>query len=373
MKPAMLADPILHIAPNYVQLGRRKLLYFGGCDYFRLSYRNEIRKAAARVLMGGGWNVAASRATTGNHPLYQQLETELASFFKSNSALFLPTGYAANQAVGQALAGQFTEAWLDAKCHASLLDAATFLGCKIVHFPHRDVEALQRLSRPAARRGRIIVLTDGVFGSGGTVARLKEYRRVLPPDAWMWVDDCHGAGVLGNHGRGTPEHEHLGRERLIQTTTLSKAFGAYGGVVLCNKHLKKTITTRSHAFIGGTPLPLPLAAAGVAAVQLLRSNQSMRRRLAGNMRRMTNSLKGCGLSIPGEGAPIIPIVPKHASDANSLCARLLKAGIHPPFIHYPGGPASGYFRFAISSEHSGEQLSRLIALLSDYAADRGSI
>src|SRR5260221_8938021 len=86
LKPAMLAAPILHIAPNYVRFGRRKLIYFGGCDYFRFSYRAEIRYAAARVLRDGGWNVAASRATTGNHPLYRELETALARFFKSESA-----------------------------------------------------------------------------------------------------------------------------------------------------------------------------------------------------------------------------------------------------------------------------------------------
>jgi len=186
---------------------------------------------------------------------------------------------------------------------------------------------------------------------------------VLPSAGTVLVDDAHGAGVLGRSGRGTAEHLGVAGKRLIQTITLSKAFGVFGGAVLSTRALRARVIARSRLFSGSTPMPLPLVCAALAAVKLLQTDRGLRRRLADKTHYVKTALREAnfpGASGPG---PIIPFIPRHAHQAALLRRRLLAASIHPPFIDYPGAPASGFFRFALSSEHTQAQLDGLIGAL----------
>jgi len=175
----------------------------------------------------------------------------------------------------------------------------------------------------------------------------------------LLVDDAHGSGTLGRHGRGSLEFLGVSDGRIIQTVTLSKAFGVYGGAVLGSRRLRNRIISRSRLFTGNTPLPLPLANAALTALQVVRDDTRMRRRLLFNTRYVKSALNSAGFPAPDGPGPIAPIEPRDTRHAESLRRRLLAHGIHPHLIRYPGGPASGYFRFAISSEHSAEQLDAL--------------
>lgn len=341
----------------------RKLLYFGGCDYLRLSHHPAIRRAARLAVRQVGLNVAASRVTTGNHPLYETLERELAEFFGAEAAVVISCGYLTNMAVAQALAGQFTHALLDARAHACLADAARFLDCPVLSFAHRDPKALADRVRRLGRKARVLVLTDGLFSHDGSVAPLRAYLAVLPSTAQILVDDAHGAGVLGAQGRGTPEYEQVDRAPLIQTVTLSKAFGVYGGAILGSRALRQAIIQCSDVFAGNTPLPLPVAAAALAAVRLVRARPDLRQRLHRNSAWVKQRLRGAGLTVPEHPGPIVSVEPRHPRQVQRITKRLLVAGIYPSLIQYPGGPASGYFRFAISSAHTRAQLARLVQAL----------
>jgi 7-keto-8-aminopelargonate synthetase-like enzyme len=187
--------------------------------------------------------------------------------------------------------------------------------------------------------------------------------RLLPKTTTLLVDDAHGAGTIGSTGCGTAEFLGVRSPRIIRTMTLSKAFGAYGGAVLGSRKLCEQVTVHSRIFTGNTPLPLPLANAALTALQIVRSDGRMRRRLLFNTRYVKAALSNAGFPVPDGPGPIVPIVPRDARHAESLRRRLLAHEIHPPFIHYPGGPASGYFRFVISSEHSAEQLDALTECL----------
>ena len=227
-----LGAPMLLIDPLHARVGGRTLLYFGGCDYFRLSWQPRIRRALRRGMERWGVNVAASRRTTGNRRLYEQLEQGLADFFEVESAVLVSSGYATGLAVGQALSGEFTHAFIDTRAHGALLDATLFLGCPVARFAHRDVSDLARRIGRTGRSSRVLVLTDGMFSHDGSVAPLRAYARLLGRNGRLLVDDAHGAGVLGEHGRGSAECEGVEDARLIRTITLSKAFGVYGGAIL---------------------------------------------------------------------------------------------------------------------------------------------
>jgi 7-keto-8-aminopelargonate synthetase-like enzyme len=365
MKSAMTLPPPLQLAGRtHVLLGRRRLCYFGGCDYFRMASHPRVLRALREGLKEFGLNVAASRMTTGNHRIYERLERSLAQFFGAQTATLAPNGSAPNTMVAQALAGQFSHALIDERAHGCLLDAARLLDCPILKFPHRDAPGLARLIE---RLGAIkpLVMTDGMFSHDGSVAPLKEYLAVLPRGGRLLVDDAHGAGVLGATGRGTPEHAGVSTTRIIQTITLSKAFGVHGGAVLGPRALRAAIIARSGAFTGSTPLPLPLACAALESIAILRSDRRRRKQLNQNAWRFRATLRDAGIPAPETPGPIISLVPRSRLEAARLSRRLLGAGILPPFVTYPGGPEGGHFRFAISSAHSPAQLDRLARVLAE--------
>ncbi|MDB6109734.1 MAG: Aminotransferase class [Pedosphaera sp.] len=359
-------SPLQQIDRTYVRHRGRNLSYFAGCDYFRLSSHPKVLKAAEIGLKKYGLNVAASRMTTGNHELYPVLEDCLARFFGAQTATLASNGYVPNLMVAQALAGQYSHALVDERAHGCLMDAAQLLDCPILKFKHGDFNHLAQL---LGRLGKVkpIVLTDGMFSHNGSIAPIREYLRLLPPAGTLLLDDAHGAGVLGLRGRGTPEYAGVGTEQIIQTITLSKGFGVYGGAVLGPRALREAILSKSRLFVGNTPLPLPLANAAITAVNLLRTDLTLRRRLARNTREFKRRLQAGGFAVLDNPSPIVPVIPRTARESELLKKRLLAAGIHPPFIRYPGAPENGYFRVVISSEHTPAQLEALLKVMLSMA------
>lgn len=361
------AEPLQQVERTYVRFRGRKLSYFSGCDYFRLASHPEVLQAVWSGARRFGLNVAASRLTSGNHALYARLERRLARFFGADDALLVSSGYLTNLVVAQALARQFSHALLDERAHPSLADAAHFLECPVLRFRHRDSDSVASSVSRCGPGARLLLLTDGMFSHDGTAAPLAEYLKVLPRDAVILVDDAHGAGVLGRNGRGSLEHAGVNRNRFIQTLSLSKAFGAFGGAILGNAKLRRKITSRSAMFAGSTPLPLPLANAALQSVELLSRDVGFRRRLEHNMRFLQDGLRQAGLPVGSAPGPIIALAPGSERATANLRRTMLSDGIYPPFIKYPGGPAEGYFRFVISSEHTPQQLEQLIRVLATAA------
>lgn len=370
--PARLAPPLRQVDRTFVLWKGRRLIYFGGCDYFRLASHPVVLAAVREGLKAHGLNVAASRMTTGNHPLYEQLERRLAQFFGAESAVLVSSGYLTNRVAARALAGSFTHALLDEGAHSCLEEAAEALGCPVRRFKHRDLGDFNRVLKRCGPTARPIVLTDGLFARDGEVAPLPAYLAALPPGGAILLDDAHGAGTLGRTGRGTTEYLGVSPRRVIRTITLSKAFGVYGGAILGPAPLRDRIHTRSEAFVGNTPLPLPLASGALQALGLLRRDRSLRARLLRNTARVKSALRQAGWGLTDTPAPIIPFRPRDATEAAALCRALLRRGIYPSFIRYPGGPADGYFRFALSSEHTREQLGALLSVLVRFAPGRAA-
>jgi len=355
--------PLQQVNRTCVRFKGREYFFFGGCDYFRLSSHPRIWQAIRTALRRKGLNVAASRLTTGNHESYQNLERELARFFGAEAALVVGTGYLSSLTAGQALAKEFSHALLDERAHMALKDAAAMLDCPVLTFRHRNTESLRAALNRCGRQARPIVLTDGMFSHDGSVAPLVEYLKLLSRDGWLLVDDAHGAGTLGKTGKGTVELTGITRARVIQCITLSKAFGVYGGAILCSRRLRERMLARSPMFVGSTPLPLPLAEAARTSIKLMRSTPALRRRLESNTCYLKAALRCAGIEIPDHPGPIIALPPMSVDAGGRLRRALLRAAIYPTFIRYPGGPTGGYFRFVISSEHTRGQLDALIKVL----------
>lgn len=359
----------------------RRLSYFGGSDYLRLSWHPEVRRGMAEAVNVWGPSAGASRMTTGNVPVYGALERKLARFFGVAAATVTSAGYTAPLVAAQALAPDHTHLLLDERAHACLVDAAALAALPVSRFAHRDPADLERALRRLGRGAKVLLMTDGLFTHSGEVAPLAEYQARLPRSATLLVDDAHGAGCLGRKGRGTPEWVGADTSaRLVWTITLSKAFGCYGGVVLSSAAVRTRIFERSRLFTGNTEVPPPCAVAAMAALKVLREEGFQRReRLQANTQLIRESLRAVpGLPLPsaardlGESeayrqrpGPMVVGVPRSVAAARQLERKLLDAEIYPSLIRYPNGPADRYFRFAISSEHTPEQLRGLRDVLSE--------
>lgn len=361
---------VRQVDPLHVKFESRTLVYFGGCDYLRLSWHPDVRRALSTGLKRHGLNVAASRGTTGNHPLYPQLEERLAGFFGCEDAILVSNGYMASLAVGQAMAGPFTHALLDAKAHACLRDAACLMGIGISESPHGTALSASALDRKTGRHSKVMVMTDGMFSQNGFVAPLREWSRSLRRGDWLLVDDAHGVGVLGENGRGAVEWTNTRHPRLLLTATLSKAFGVYGGMILGPSRALDGIRSKSRMLLGNTPLPLPLVEAAMTSLRLTSRNPARRGRLLAQAAWLKRLLVENGWRDPvATPAPIISAIPRSPRAARRVSDALRAAGIYPSLIHYPGGPGTGYFRFAISSEHNRDQLRNLATVLLDHLRD----
>ncbi len=348
MSDSEFAAPLRQVNRVYVQVGRRKLLYFGGCDYHRLSSQSQIVHTIHATLDSEGLTSAASRKTTGNHQLFERVEHAAAKHFGSERAVLLSSGYLANIAVAQGLGGGVDQALVDERCHGSLVDALRFIECPVTEFAHRSALALQEKIAPF-RSSRTLVVTDGMFAFDGSLAPLRAYRNAIGPKPFLWVDDAHAAGVLGARGLGSVEAAGIARRNMIQTITFSKAFGVYGGAILCDEDFRNAVVAKSSAITGNTPLPLPIAAGILKSLTLLKS--SYFKKLRGNIRGFWRAL---GQEPESDQGPIIAV-----ASSGALSRELEEAGIYPTLIRYPGGPAEGYFRFALSSAHTTEQVVRL--------------
>lgn len=350
------SEPLQQVDRTYVLWRGRKLSYFGGCDYLRMSSHPQVLKAAQEGLESFGLNVAASRRTTGNHIIYERLEAATRSFFKAQSAILVSNGYLTNIVAAQGLKGQIKHAFIDERAHSSVYDALMFLGCPHTPFLHCNAADLRGKLRAGRVKGeQVAVLTDGMFANDGSIPPLKEYQIALGDKGLLWVDDAHAAGILGKSGRGSLELAGLNRGNVIQTITFSKSFGAFGGAVLCDAETGAAIIRKSAVLSGNTPIPPPLANAALSALTQLRKAPEIRDRLWRNVRQFWEQMAWS----PKSFSPIIGVCgPK----TEALRRELLQTEIHPPLIQY-GGPAKSYYRFAISSEHTPEQIHNLTRAL----------
>ncbi|MGB0582367.1 MAG: aminotransferase class I/II-fold pyridoxal phosphate-dependent enzyme, partial [Limisphaerales bacterium] len=308
---------------THVRWRGQKLVYFGGCDYLRLSWHPSIRKTISKAFENGPVGVAASRSTTGNNPFYARVESLLASFFKAPTATLVPSGYLTNLVVAQALPVTVDRVFIDQQAHPTLFDAARLSRARVTRFRHRDAVDLRR--RLAGVDQSCVVMTDAVFASSGKLAPLAEYAQVLPRHAIMLVDDCHGAGVLGDRGAGSLEHWGLGRQQVIQTITFSKAFGVAGGAILGPARLRRDILERSGAFTGSTPLAPALVKGIDASVRLMDRGTLRLRRLRKNVQRLRR-----GLNLEPDAFPVLVVDAETRPEMKRLSAALVLNGIHPP-------------------------------------------
>jgi 8-amino-7-oxononanoate synthase len=239
-------------------------------DYLGLSQHPDVIEAGVQALRTWGSGSTGSRLVTGNTELHEEFESELADFVGAASALVFSSGYTANLGAVVSLSGPGSLVVSDSAAHASLVDACRLSRARIVVAPHRDVDAVA-----AALAGRdeerALVVTDSVFSTDGVLAPLRRLHEVCRAHgALLLVDEAHGLGVRGTGGRGLLHELGLaGAPDVVITTTLSKALGSQGGVVLGSEAVRDHLIDSARPFIFDTGLAPASVGAALAALRVL--------------------------------------------------------------------------------------------------------
>ncbi|MGH7944016.1 MAG: aminotransferase class I/II-fold pyridoxal phosphate-dependent enzyme [Opitutaceae bacterium] len=346
---------------THVRADGRTLLFFAGSNYLGLTWHPALRRAMVSALKHGPLQPNGSRATTGEHRAYRDLEATIARFFGAEGAALVTNGYAAPIAACQALRTEYSHVLLDQGAHACVADGARLSGKPVVRFDTgNDVDLQRRLARlPAAARP--LVATDGTFGVRGGVAPLDRYLAVLPKHGWLLVDDAHGGGTVGPGGRGAVALFGLRDPRIVQAFSLAKAFGVAGGAVVGTAECAEAVRTKASVFVGSTSMLIAAVVAAKAAVQLVAASPSRVRRLQANARLLHESLPAAPEIRSDPRTPATGVYPSSPAQAAALRKSLLAAGILPSWIRYLQGPPGGFFRFAVCSEHTPFQVRQFAA------------
>jgi 8-amino-7-oxononanoate synthase len=348
------------------------LVAFCSNDYLGLAGHPRVVEAFVDAAREWGVGSGASHLVSGHCGEHHALEEELAAFTGRPRALLFSTGYMANLAVVTTLLGRGDRVFEDRLNHASLLDAGLASGARFSRFPHADAAALrERLA--AQREGRAMVVTDGVFSMDGDVAPLRALADACRAHrAWLFVDDAHGLGVLGDTGRGSLEAAGLGLHDVpILMGTLGKALGTFGAFVAGPEDLVETLLQQARTYIYTTALPPAVAAATRAALRVMQEEPERRERVLGHAARFRSEAQGLGLCVPASTTPIQPIVIGSESAALAASEALRAQGLWIPAIRPPTVPAgTSRLRITFSAAHRDADVDRLLEALARLGRDR---
>jgi 8-amino-7-oxononanoate synthase len=352
----------------HIQIGSKTYLNFSSNDYLGLANHPALKEAAIRAVEKFGAGAGASRLICGSLAPFHELETALAQFKKTTSALVFSTGYAAAIGTICALAGKDDIIILDKLVHACIVDAAKLSGAKLRVFAHNDLEDLEeklkwavkfRSSSPAT--SQVLIVTESIFSMDGDAAPLREIAALKEKyGAWLMVDEAHATGLLGQNGRGLAEELGVSSKIEIQMGTLGKALGASGGYVCGSQNLIDFLINRARSFIFSTA-PVPAAAAAATAgIELAQSaeGEKLRKKLHSRIIEFQSAL---GHQSSKTSAAIIPIILGDEKKAIEAAAKLREQNIFVPAIRYPTvARGAARLRVTLTAAHSSDDLTRLI-------------
>ena len=340
----------------------RRLLSFCCNDYLNLTHHPAIKDAAIQALRIYGVGAGASRLVTGNHPLFAELEARLARWKETEAATVFGSGYLANVGIIPTLVGEGDLVLIDELSHACLWAGARLSGATVISFRHADVGHLETLLAERRRQhARALIATDGVFSMDGDLAPLPALAALTQQhDAWLMSDDAHGLGVVGG-GRGS-NFVHAGKADIpLQMGTLSKALGAYGGYLCASAAVSDLIRNRARSLIYSTGLPPPIAAAAIAALDLIAREPGYAALPLAKAKAFARAA-----SLPEPASPIVPVVLGEA-EAALAASRLLEdhgflvTAIRPPTV--PAGTAR--LRLTFTAQHPDAEIERLAEIVRD--------
>jgi len=320
--------------------GKRVLMLCSN-NYLGLSTHPKVKEAALKAIETHGAGSGSVRPIAGTMDLHMELERRLAKFKHAEASLVYQTGFAANAGLIPQLVGKEDLMISDELNHGSIIDGVRLSHAERAIYKHSDLEDLKRVLNEAEKHSppyrRILIITDGVFSMDGDIAPLDGIARLgKEHGAMVFVDDAHGEGVLGEGGRGIVSHFKLSREDVhVEMGTFSKAFGVVGGHISGSRDLVNFAFNRSRTWILSGSHPPSVAAACIAAIDVLEKEPQHIKTLWENTRYFKKTMKDLGFDVGNSQTPITPVIVGESGVAKKLSARLFEEKVFALPIVYP--------------------------------------
>ncbi len=353
----------------------KHVLNLSSNNYLGLTTHPRLKTAMIEATEQWGAGSGAVRTIAGTMTVHEELERRLAEFKLTQASLVFQSGFTANLGVLQSLVKEGDVIISDELNHASIIDGIRLSKAERSIFKHRDMDDLERhLEKHKDKRVKLVV-TDGVFSMDGDIAPLPAIvERAERFGALVMVDDAHASGVLGENGRGSVNHFGLDGRVDLQMGTLSKAIGVLGGYVAGAQPVRDFLIHRARPFLFSTSHPPGVAAACIAAIDVLLAEPERIDRLWKNTARFKAGLKRLGFDTGASETPITPVIVGKGAVAMELSDRLFKLGVFAQGIGFPTVPEGrARIRTIVTSVHTDAQLDRALEAFATGGKELGLI
>ncbi len=337
----------------------REMVLMASNNYLGLTSHPKVVEAAIRATREFGAGAGSVPLLAGTMNLHRRLEEKLAQFKGCEDAMVFPAGYSGNLGCLAGLLRPGDLAVNDALNHASIVDGCRMSGAMVKLYPHQDLRSLERiLSKAREQYQGILVVVDGVFSMDGDIAPLPELiplcRRY---GARLMIDEAHATGVIGAHGRGTPEHWGVEGQVDIVAGTMSKALGGVGGFVASTREVIDYLRIFARAYMFSTALPPAVAASVLAGLEVIEQEPELRERLWDNIRYLTSNLRNLGFNLGNAQTAIVPLIIGDDFKVNQMALRLHEEGIFVNPVFYPAVSRKlSRVRLSVMATHTREDL-----------------
>jgi len=345
-----------------VTMNGQRVIMLGSNNYLGLTNHPEIKAAAASALESYGTGTAGSRFLNGTLEIHVELEEKLAQFMRREAALTFSTGFQVNLGVISSLVERNDVVVLDNLDHACIIDGARLSFGRVLKYPHNDMDALEERLRSVEDNRATMIVVDGVFSMEGDLAdlpRIVELKKKF--NARLMVDDAHGVGVMGEHGRGTMEHFGLEDDADLVMGTFSKSLATVGGFVAGDSRVIDFIKHNARSLMFSAAPPPASVASVIKALEVIEREPERRLRLWENTDYMKREFSTMGYDTGASASPVIPLVVGEDVAAFKMTIRLQEEGVFANPVVSPAVPKGrAMMRTSYMATHTRDHLDRAL-------------
>ena len=341
-----------------VKMAGKDVLMFGSNSYLGLSDDPRLKEAAIEAIRKYGTSCSGSRFLNGTLDIHLALEEKLAALVGKEEAVTYSTGFQVNLGVVSCLGFKDGYIFLDALDHACIIDGSRLSFSRVLKFPHNDVEALEKKMQMAPLEAPKLIVVDGVYSMEGDIAPVPQLVELCEKyNASLMIDDAHGLGVMGDHGRGTANHFGLTDKVELIMGTFSKSFGSLGGFIAGDHEVLNFLKHNSRSLIFSASMPPANVAAVSRAIDIMLSEPERLEHLWALTRHAHAEFKARGFDIGPTQSPIIPLFVRDLNKCLTAVKMALDEGVFITPVIPPAVPEDSVIvRFALMATHSFEQL-----------------
>ena len=359
-----------------VTMDGHKIMMFGSNAYTGLTGDERVINAGIEALKKYGSGCAGSRFLNGTLDIHVQLEKELAAFVGKDESLVFSTGFTVNSGVIPQLLTRNDFVICDDRDHASIVDGRRLSFAKALHYKHNDMRDLERCIRRCPRNAVKLIVVDGVFSMEGDLAKLPDIVALKHrfENVVIMVDEAHGLGVFGKHGRGVCNHFGLTKEIDLIMGTFSKSLAAIGGFIAADSTIINWLRHSARTYIFQASDTPAATASALEALHIIQKEPERIEKLWDVTNYALKRFKEAGFEIGETESPIIPLYVRDLEKTFIVTKRAFDEGVFINSVIPPAcAPQDTLIRFSLRATHTREQVDRAVEALTKVFKEEGII